>query len=151
MGLFSSKKGNIEIILDKPNFSAGESVTGKVRLTVNREFVSKKAFVRLFAEKRSQRYNNGQSQTYNSIVFDYKFPLYNDVRQLTATNGVIEYSFDIKIPSNFNSSIPGVVGNVINTISKVTGVGYTTWYLVANINVKGSLFNIRKKIKINVA
>jgi len=150
MSLFHSKKGSVEIVLDKYNFTAGESVSGKIKLNVKSPFVSKHSFVRLFAQQKVRRYVNGKMQTSMSTVFDYKYPL-EENKQFSVTEEPLEYSFDIKIPNNFNNPASGgVVGKVVNVINQVSGVGAINWYLIAKVNVKGSILNIKKKIKINV-
>jgi sporulation-control protein spo0M len=151
--VFGFGKKQIDIALEKYNFSPGETVKGKVFLTLDKSVHAKQLKVALIGEQISttmQRMPNGtmnrtQEKTY---VYNFQMPLDGEKDYQQG-----EYTFEIKIPANVLQNIPleGKIGGILKTIQALSMAGARiSWYVQANLDIPMRL-DILKKVQINIA
>lgn len=149
--LVSRGKGKIEIQLDKYQFSPGETITGKVVLTMKKSVEANALKVGLIGEARTKQYSGGKSSTHHSRAFDFSQPI--DGKK-TYNPGQKSYDFSIKIPQNLlgkSGSGNQMLDTALKGAAMFLGGGMTTvtWYVTANLEMKG--FDVSRKVKVNIA
>jgi len=151
--MFGFGKKQIDVILEKYNFSPGETVKGKISLTLDKIIHAKQLRVALIGERIStvnERRPDGsmypkQEKTY---VYNFQMPLDGEKDYQQG-----EYTFEIKIPSNVLQNIPleGKIGGILKTIQALSTAGSRiSWYVQANLDIPMG-FDVLKKIQINIA
>ena len=152
--VFGFGRGKFEVILEKFNYSPGETITGKVSFKLKKPTKAKKLKVALIGEKittRMERDSKGRmtSRKDKAYVYDFEMPLDGEKEY---TEG--EYDFQIKIPENILQSIPspkGVLGDAVKAMQFLSGAQTKiSWYIVANLDVPMGL-DISKKAQVNIA
>ncbi|MCX6821952.1 MAG: hypothetical protein NTW30_04205 [Candidatus Aenigmarchaeota archaeon] len=151
--MFGFGKKQIDVILEKYNFSSGETVKGKVLLTLDKIIHAKQLRVALIGERMStvnQRRPDGtmQSTQRKEYVFNFQMPLDGEKDYQQG-----EYTFEIKIPTNVLQNIPleGKIGGVLKTIQVLSMAGSRiSWYVQANLDIPMG-FDVSKRIQINIA
>ncbi len=168
------KRGTIEIIPEKYNYSAGETVRGKItyqlkkptqanKLTVSitgqRQYITYGAPVRNMANAQSTLQNQQSRQDHTDQIYFFEMPLDNSKEY---TQG--EYSFEIKLPESLDIVAKdtldpnGVLGQVVKTgviLNSVLGGQTqrtnirTDWFIDAAIDIPGAI-DMRKRLPINV-
>lgn len=148
------RKGQIEIKLDSYNFKYEDIVKGKILVNINKNLTGKELYVKLTAYKKVNSYDSeGHTRKEKKILFIFKQPL-ESLKDYSVTNKPLEYSFEIKLPSKASVDPMNTtkVGQVIDKISRFTGNSSRVyWELESKLNIKKSLFNIKKKIDLNVS
>jgi hypothetical protein len=146
-------RGKIEIILDKYNFSPGETISGKANFKLNKIVHARGAKIRVFGVKKEVKINKavfGNSGKLNhgqGFIFDFTQPLDNEKDY----SGEFSYEFKVTIPSNVLTNISGVMGSLVNSLQMLSGVSSSIkWYVVAYLDIPGAI-DISKKVQINVA
>ena len=113
-GFFS--KGKINILIEKFNFSPGETIEGKVSLSLKKTIDAKGVYVELLGQERViQGYGNTRNVRYNTI-FNFKQPLDGE-KQYRSKQEMI-YDFEIKIPQDVltQKQVPNdTLGAVVKT------------------------------------
>ncbi|MDD3177993.1 MAG: hypothetical protein PHR26_00575 [Candidatus ainarchaeum sp.] len=147
------KKGKIDIKLDSYNLKYDDFIKGKLFININKDLIGKELYIKLISYKYVKEYDsNGKAYKNKKILFNFKQSL-DSLKNYSKTISPLEYSFKIKIPSK-NSIDPlnsTKVGNIINKISIFTGNNSKLyWDLESKLVVKKSLFNIKKKIDLNI-
>ena len=150
MLLISKSKGKIEIILDKSNYSQGDTITGKINLTIKKPIKSKALSIRLVAIgivsgeiRKGAIKPYGKSQVKDETkIFDFKQPVEGTKEYQPGQE--LNYDFKIKIPKDLEKSprlgpIIGAEDNQTTTIK---------WNLIADLDITG--INISKKIPVNI-
>ncbi len=147
--LISKSKGQIEIILDKYQYSLGETINGKVKLIIKKPLISKELKISLIGQQKvkSRRMNMNQRTSTNEYknveIFNFTMPLH---KQKEYSIGEQEIDFQIKIPDNANSQEPQTLGFF----------GFSRrnfpikWHLSADLEVPG-INPYSKKVQINIA
>ncbi len=151
--MFGFGKKQIDVILEKYNFSSGETVKGKVLLTLDKIIHAKQLRVALIGERMStvnQRKPDGSMQPTQrkEYVFNFQMPLDGEKDYQQG-----EYTFEIKIPTNVLQNIPleGKIGGVLKTIQALSMAGSRiSWYVQANLDIPMG-FDVSKKVQINIA
>jgi hypothetical protein len=145
-------KKQIEIILEKFNFSPGETIRGKVLLSLDKPIHARQLRVALIGEKISTRMERRpDGRTYpkeeKTYIYNFQMPLDGEKEYLQG-----EYTFEIKIPANISQNIPleGKVGAILKTIQVLSTIGTRiSWYIQANLDIPMG-FDVSKKIQINI-
>jgi len=143
MWLIARSKGKITIYLDNYNYSPGDTISGKIGLTIKKPVQSKALTVRIIGEYIKRDYTRNSSSYQR--VFDFKQPV--EGAKDYQPGPELNYDFKIKIPQNLVNSpqLTGVLGaieslSVMNTMVK--------WYLIADLDIPG--IDISKKVQINI-
>lgn len=147
--IISKSKGQIEIILDKYQYSPGETINGKIKLTIKKPMISKELKISLIGQQkiRSRRMNiNKRTSTneYKNVeIFNFTMPLH---KQKEYSIRGQEIDFQIKIPENINSQEPRTLGFFSFSRRNFP----IKWYLSADLEVPG-INPYSKKVQINIA
>jgi sporulation-control protein spo0M len=151
--MFGFGKKQIDVILEKYNFSPGETVKGKVSLTLDKPVHAKQLKVALIGERISTKMETRpDGRTYpreeKTYVHNFQMPLDGEKDYQQG-----EYAFEIKIPANVLQNIPleGKIGGILKTIQALSTAGARiSWYIQANLDISMG-FDVFKKIQINIA
>ena len=149
--VFGFGKGKIEVILEKYNFSPGESIKGRISLKLKKPIEAKALKVGLVGEKATTEFgktsgrgmSTSQSKTH---FYDFEMPLDGKKEYLEG-----EYNFEIKIPANVLQSQPGgTVGDVIKGIQLLSGKDVRiSWHVIAKLDIPSGL-DVSKKVQVNI-
>ena len=150
--VFGLGEKKIEVILDKFNFSPGETIKGKVILKLKKPVKAKQLKVGLRGEKTTEnlRTVSGKPTTRQkkSYIYNFEMPLDREKDYLEG-----EYSFEIKIPINLTQNIPlssGAVGDFLKGIQILAGKDTRiTWYVIAYLDISMG-FDIAEKVQVNI-
>jgi len=151
--MFGFGKKLIDVILEKYNFSSGETIKGKISLTLDKTIHAKQLRVALIGERMSpvnERRPDGKvySKQEKTYVFNFQMPLDGEKDYQQG-----EYTFEIKIPSNVLQNIPleGQLGGILKTFQTLSMTGSRiSWYVEANLDIPMK-FDVSKKVQINIA
>lgn len=139
--VFGIGEGNVDIILEKSSFKAGEQIKGKVVLDLKGPKKAKELRIILKAEKEGYRDGKRTKRTIHSA------PITLD-QEKEYPAGKKEYDFEFTLPTQGTDPGDGLVGDVVKAISFISGSGIK-WYLDASLDVPMSM-DISKKIQLNV-
>jgi hypothetical protein len=136
--MFGFGKKQINIVLEKFNFSSGETVRGKITLNLDKMMHAKQLRVALIGERistRIERKPDGRMHPYEekTCIYNFQMPLDGEKDYLKG-----KYTFEIKIPTNFSQNIPleGQIGSILKTIQSLsTAGGRISWYVQANLDI----------------
>ena len=146
-------KKQIDVILEKFNFSPGDTVRGKVILTLEKIMHAKQLRVALIGERIStviERRPDGRThqREQKTYVYNFRMPLDGEKDYQQG-----EYTFEIKIPVNVLQKIPieGKIGGILKTIQALSMAGARiSWYIQSNLDIQMGL-DVSKKVQINIA
>lgn len=139
MGLFGGEK--ITLMLEKYNYTPGETIKGTVTLKLKKPTKARKFEVAFIGEKIERQTGMGVgptakkgSQTKHTYIYQFKMPLGEEGEYQTG-----EYPFEIKIPEDVKQAeqkLEGKVGTTITALKAVSGVvSRIDWYVHANLDV----------------
>lgn len=134
-------EGSIEIVLEKPTYIAGETMNGKVILTLNKPINARGIRVEFYAEKISVRYDSRYRRKRTQKLFVQSQVIGG---QQTYPEGRSEYSFSIKLPTfpqQQNAEGMGFLDSILkyDPLQDLNG-----WFIEASLDIPFS-FDIRKK------
>lgn len=149
--LFGFGKGKIDIVIEKYNYSPGETVKGKLILNLKETVHAKSLKVGIVGEKTTTvtLTINGKTNTRHSNVnvFSFEMPLDGEKDYVRR-----EYDFEMKVPGNLTQpSIPeGVAGDILKSVQILAGrEGTIKWYITAKLDVpKG--FDVSNRVQVNI-
>ncbi|MDI6826057.1 MAG: hypothetical protein QMD36_02580 [Candidatus Aenigmarchaeota archaeon] len=150
--MFGFGKKEIEIFLEKYNYSPGETIRGRISLKLNKPIHARALKVGLVGEKfvtETVRDSGGsmRSRQKRKNVYSFEMPLDSEKEYLQG-----EYDFEIKIPTNLlQTSLPeGIISDVIKTYKILTGSESNVfWYVIAKLDVPMK-FDVSERIQINI-
>jgi hypothetical protein len=147
MWLITKSKGKIDIVLKNYNYSPGDTINGKINLTVKKPIQSKGITIRLIGERIQRNYSRNSTNhnsTNSQRIFDFKQPVEG---KKDYQPGELNYDFNLKIPQNLinHPQLTGILG-VIANMSTLNSM--IKWYLIADLDIPG--VDISKKIQINI-
>ena len=150
--VFGLGEKKIEVILDKFNFSPGETIKGKVILKLKKPVRAKQLKVGLRGEKITENIRTaGSKRTHHeekSYIYNFEMPLDKEKDYLEG-----EYSFEIKVPTNLskqNPLPPGAVGDFLKGLQILAGRdARITWYVIAYLDVPMG-FDLSEKVQVNI-
>ncbi|MFH1545006.1 MAG: hypothetical protein ABIE23_02870 [archaeon] len=152
--MFGLGKGKIEIILEKYNFRPGETIKGKLSLTLKKPIKARQLRVEFVGLKTStstgfgvvQRNRKGSSQDY---VHKFEMPLDGEKEY---SGG--EYSFEIAIPADILQRGTGPGGGIGKTLQAAQFLSGTltriSWYVQAALDIEKGM-DVTKKVQVNLA
>ena len=150
--MFGFGKKEIEILLQKYNFSLGENIVGKISLQLKKPTRAKALKVGLIGERNvteTRRNPDGRVTTNQKkeYVFNFEMPLDGEKEYSQG-----EYNFEIKVPTTLTqTSLPGgLAGDVLKTIQTLAGKqSNISWYVTAKLDIP-MMFDISNKIQVNI-
>ena len=157
MGLFGGEK--ITLMLEKYNFTPGETIKGKVKLSLKKPLNARKlevAFIGRMVQKQSSASVAGiammasgkraHSKTEYTTVFSFKMPLAGEKDYHNE-----EYPFEIKIPDTIlqeDQKLEGKAATAATALKVLGGVSrHVDWYVKTELDVPMKL-DIKKSQKI---
>ena len=146
-------KGKIEVSIPKTHFAPGETISGKVTLTVKKPMAAKEVSITLIGERTTTSGGGlagGDRRTEKQRVYDFKVSL--DGEKEYDKGG--EYPFEIKIPPDIlnvgGPQLGGAAGQAIKIAQVVTGGGSSTkWHLHAKLDIPRGI-DIKKDVAITI-
>ena len=151
MHLYSRSKGSVSIVLDKYEFSPGETITGKIHIKAKKPIEAKSLNVTLRGVMKSSSSSiticgSNKQKNKEKEIFSFNQQILG-VKNFTI--GESDYSFTIKIPQNVLKNAEGFAGAVVNTIKLISGDTRSVyWYVDASLDIPG--FDLSKSVQINV-
>ena len=149
--IFDFLKPGIDIIIEKYNYSPGETVKGKVVLKLKKPTKAKQLKVGLIAERkiRETQVISGKTSIRERKETAYRFemPLDGEKEYLSG-----EYNFEIKIPTSLQATLPeGIAGDLIRSIQILAGrESNLFWYIIAYLDIPLGI-DVSKRVQINIA
>jgi hypothetical protein len=145
-GLF--EKGKISLVLDKVQFSHGETITGTATMTLNKPISARGVTATLFSEITSTRMTPKGMQRSTMRGFTFPVPLDGEKEYSTTP-----YTYPIKIlipEASATSQSSGAMGAAVQAIGMLaTGAQNTKWFVEVKLDIpKG--FDVSKKVQINI-
>ncbi len=147
-------KGKIEILVDKYNFSPGDTINGKVVLKLKKPQKAKSLKIVFIGEKTTYETeytnNHPRSSTHTHRIYDFTQPLDGEKEYSTTET---TYNFKIKISTNIlERSIQE--SPLANTIIKSLQIlsnqnAQISWYLIAFLEIPLGI-DVTKKLQINI-
>ena len=144
--MFGLGKGKITLTLDKMNYAHGETINGKVNMTLKKSIPAKGVIATLFAETVQTKFTGNGVQKVK--VFDFSIPI--DWEHEYAPSPY-NYEFQITIPNKEEIKAPeGVLGGALKAAKFLSqGMQNTKWFVEVKLDIpKG--FDVNKKMQINV-
>jgi len=146
--IFGFGKGKIELIIEKYNFSPGETIKGKVSLKLNKPLKSKALKVGLIGEKTEHVRTSQEREAPRTIhIYSFEMPLDGEKEYLEG-----EYDFEIKIPVDILQSKTNILGNIdfIKGGIKITSRNERiSWYVIAKLDIPMGI-DVSKRVQINI-
>ena len=149
--MFGFGQKQIEIILEKLNYSHGEAIKGKVVLNLKNPTHAKALKVGIIGVKSitETRTLNGRPSTTrrDSTIFNFEMPLDVEKDYLQG-----EYIFEMKVPGEVSqpSTPQGVAGDVIKTIQILAArESDVRWYVTAKLDIPMRM-DVENKVQINI-
>jgi len=146
-------KGKIEVAIAKTHFAPGDTISGKVTLTIKKPVAAKELGVWLIGERTTTSGGGlagGDRKTEKQRVYDFKVSL--DGEKEYDKGG--EYPFEIKIPADIlnigGPPLGGAAGQAIKIAQVVTGGGSSTrWHLQAKLDIPRGI-DVKKDVDITI-
>ena len=149
-------KGKIEVAVPKTQFAPGETISGKVTLTLKKPVKAREVSISLVGEQTTTRGGGlvgGERRKKEKERF-YNFKVSLDGEKEYEKGG--EYPFEIKIPADILSArgqLPqpgGAVGQAFKIAQVVTGTGISTeWCLLAKLDIPRGT-DITKEVQVTI-
>jgi len=142
--VFGFGRGNIEVILEKYNYSPGETIEGKIILKLKKPIRAKKLKVGLRGEKKTKEIGEKPPEQKKTFIFNFEMPLDKEKEYFKG-----EYDFEIKIPKNVLAP-KSAIGSVLKGIQILSGrETRVNWYIIAYLDIPSG-FDISKKVQVNI-
>ena len=146
-------KGKIEVAIAKTHFAPGDTISGKVTLTIKKPVAAKELGVWLIGERTTTSGGGlagGDRKTEKQRVYDFKVSL--DGEKEYDKGG--EYPFEIKIPADIlnigGPQLGGAAGQAIKIAQVVTGGGSSTrWHLQAKLDIPRGI-DVKKDVDMTI-
>jgi hypothetical protein len=146
-------KGKIEVAITKTHFAPGDTISGKVTLTIKKPVTAKEVSVSLIGERTTTSGGGlagGDRKQEKQRVYDFKVSL--DGEKEYDKGG--EYPFEIKIPADIlnvgGPQLGGAAGQAIKIAQVVTGGGSSTkWRLQAKLDIPRGI-DVKKDVDVTI-
>jgi hypothetical protein len=149
--LYSKTKGNIKILLERTQFSPGETIKGKIHLQAKKPIEVKSLNVTLRGVMKSSPSSitiggSNKQKNKEKEIFSFNQQIFG-VKNFTI--GESDHSFTIKIPANVLKNAEGFAGALVNTIKLISGDTRSVyWYVDARLDIPG--FDLSDRVQINI-
>jgi len=149
--MFGFGKKQIEIVLEKLNFSHGDTIKGKVVLDLKNPIHARALKVGIVGERTTTSTStiNGRPTTSTKNVAVFKFDMPLDVEKDYFKG---EYNFELKVPGEMSqpSTPQGVAGDVVKAIQILAArESDVRWYVTANLDIPMKL-DVDARVQINI-
>lgn len=153
--VFGLGKKQIEVTIDKYNYSPGETITGKATLKLKNPTDARQLRAELIGERVTTRVGGGMGRgmgrsSYSrrkGHIYDFKMPLDGEK---TYSGG--EYDFQIKIPANILETVPmpgGAAGEAVKAVQFLSGAHTRiSWFVRAILDRPGKKDIASKNIQV---
>ena len=148
-------KGKIEVAISKTHFAPGDTISGKVALTLKKPVKAKEVSISLVGEQTTTRGGGlagGERKEQKERFYNFKVSLDGEKEYSQGR----EYPFEIKIPADILSArgqLPqpgGAAGQAFKIAQAVAGAGISTkWYLQAKLDVPHGI-DIKKETHVTI-
>ena len=146
-------KGKIEVAIAKTHFAPGDTISGKVTLTIKKPVAAKEVSVSLIGERTTTHGGGlagGDRKTEKQRVYDFKVSLDGEKEYDKSR----EYTFELKIPADIlnvgGPQLGGAAGQAIKIAQVVTGGGSSTkWHLQAKLDIPRGI-DVKKDVDITI-
>ncbi len=146
-------KGKIEVAVPGTHFAPGDTIAGKVTLTIKKPVAAKEVSVSLIGERTTTHGGGlagGDRRQEKERVYDFKVSL--DGEKEYSQGG--EYPFEIKIPADIlnvgGPQLEGAVGQAVKIAQVVAGGGSSTkWHLQAKLDIPRGI-DVKKDVDITI-
>jgi len=156
-------KGKINIEMQRNHYAAGDTIVGRVSLTLKKPVKAKELSISLIGEQTSTRVGgmmgsrDKSTSTEHTRIYDFRQQIDGE-KEYTKES---DYGFEIKIPADILSIKPqmpelgGVAGQglkIAQAAAAMTGsipLQRTKWYLLAKLDIPGAL-DIKRKADITI-
>jgi len=150
--IFGLGEKKIELVLEKFNFSPGDTIKGRVILKLKNPVKAKQLKVGLRGERVTETLRTvaGKPTPHQekSFIYNFEMPLDKEKEYLEG-----EYSFEIKVPANLSQNLPmpsGAVGDLLKGVQILAGRDTRiTWYVIAYLGVPMG-FDVSEKVQVNI-
>ncbi|MEM5778035.1 MAG: hypothetical protein QXD43_04375 [Candidatus Aenigmatarchaeota archaeon] len=150
--MFGFNKKQIDVFIEKFNFSPGEVIKGKVILNLNKPIHAKALKVGLRGEKIVDTTTITPSKVNvrhdKACIFNFEMPLEGEKDFLKG-----EYDFEIKVPTNLSQNIQlpsGVIGDFLKSLYTLANAGARfEWYIIAYLDIPMGI-DVSKKVQVNI-
>jgi hypothetical protein len=154
MALFGKEK--ITLMLEKYNYSPGDTIKGTVTLKLKKPTKARKLEVAFIGERVERQTGMGVGPTSSSrrsssrtYIYNFEMPLDGEKEYLEG-----EYPFEIKIPPDVRQAeqkLEGKVGTAVTALKTVSGIySRIDWYVKAQLDVPMGL-DVKKTQKITLS
>lgn len=152
--VFGFGEGKINISLEKYSFSPGETIRGKLVLSLNKPKQARS--LRLVFRGIEKMHSGGISVGSGGLRHSSKNterPVYNFELKLDGEHeysGTQEYSFEIAVPKTSTQAMPeGTLGSVLGAARFLSGTqSRVEWFLDASLDCSG--LDVNKKVQVSV-
>lgn len=159
--IFGLGRGKIKLLIEKFNFSPGDTITGKISLDLKKPISARQLKVSLIGIQTSTRTSVGprfggsrrnsiSSSTSRNVVYNFDMPIDGEKEYFKG-----EYSFEMKIPANILQEETKSEGGIADTLIKtaqIIGGGIRSrvdWHVEAALDIEKKL-DIKNKVKITI-
>jgi len=152
-------KGKINIAIPRTGYMPGDTISGRVALTLKKPVKAREVNISLIGEQKSTRVGGMDTSTSTQRVRIYDFKQQLDGEKEYSQGR--EYSFEMRIPADILSMKPqmpeleGKLGQglkIAQAAAAMTGaipIQRTEWYLLAKLDIPGGL-DVSKKTAITI-
>ncbi len=123
--VFGLGKKEIELNIDKYNYSQEETIKGKIKLDLKKPVEGRGLRVDLIGETWRTTVTRGRAHRSRSRICWFRMPL--DGEKVYTTG---EYNFEIKISDAIRPISEGMVGKITGAIESLAGIRYPIWWYV---------------------
>ena len=152
--VFGFGEGNINIFLNKTTFTFGETIEGKLQLTLKKEKSARMLRASIVAEKQTTQYRtpmgNAASRGSNTIVL-FKTDAILDGEKVYAPPGG-EYPFKLQVPTQgaLPPEIQGTLGTALKALQFLGGqTSQVKWFVEAVLDIPNGI-DVRKRVQISI-
>ena len=142
------KKGKIEIVVSRMNYLFNETISGTVKMQLNKPIEARGMRVKLVAEQEVYvRQHNGNYTKQTKTLYEFTQPLDG---AKTYSIEPVEYKFDIKTPASLSQQ-GGIGMQLVSSGMSLLGTrpGPIRWWLDASLDIpKG--FDVSTRLQITV-
>ena len=157
-------KGKINIAVQRTNYAPGDTISGKVALTLKKPVKAREVSISLIGEQKNTRVGGMVGGGKEMSTTTQRIRIYDFKQQLDSEKEYSqgqEYRFEIKIPADILSTRPqmpeleGKLGQglkIAQAAAAMTGAipfQQTKWYLLAKLDIPGGL-DIKKTADVTI-
>jgi hypothetical protein len=145
--VFGIGEGKVEITLDKGSYGSGETINGRLSLTLNSPKKARKLRVQFYGERTKPRRGRSSSSTERIMVQEVQLD-----GEKEYPSGTKEYEFKFQLPNiqrPAQSAEQGLMGAITNLVTSMADpYANVRWFVDASLDLPMSM-DISKKMPVN--